>query len=184
MRKRDEPIFEYERLARLIESKGWSLGQLEIQSGVSKSQISLMSRNERPNVSAAIVGKLAIALGTTTDYLLGLTGDPRPLAVATEYQKALASLSDQGLLAVQMYAELSADDQAVVNGLIRHLDEKRKSVERLQVALELVEMAGRVGGEGARSVALRVMNEDMSLDEAMAELGESADSSILHVGRR
>jgi len=77
MRKQAEPVFEYERLARRIEAKGWSLGQLEIQSGVSKSQISLMSRNERPNVSAAIVGKLAISLDVTTDYLLGLTNDPR-----------------------------------------------------------------------------------------------------------
>lgn len=121
-----EPTFQWERLAEKIDSKGWSLGYLETQSGVSKSQISLMSRNERPNVSAAILAKLAIALGCTVDYLLGLTDDPRPPAESTEKQMILAALSDEEVDSVRIYASLPVGDREIVDSVIKRLDSRAR----------------------------------------------------------
>ena len=179
--KRD-PAVDVSRIDSMMERRGWGPGELQYQSGVTYDTIYKIRTSNRPRTSAEILGKLAVALGCSVDWLIGITDDPRPTSEILGKQKTLAAVSDQGLELLGMLEQLPAGDQAVVNGLIRHLDEKRKSVERLQVALELVEVAGRLGGEGARAVALRIMNDDLPLSEALAELGESADSSILPVG--
>lgn len=66
-----------ERVRQLREARNWTLGQLAAYSGVSKAQISRIESRQRRNPSADTLMNLAQALGTTTDYLLGLTDDPR-----------------------------------------------------------------------------------------------------------
>jgi transcriptional regulator with XRE-family HTH domain len=66
-----------DRLRQLREEKGWSQGQLTTYSGVSKGQVSKIEKGDRKYPSAPVIMKLAKALDTTTDYLLGLTDDPR-----------------------------------------------------------------------------------------------------------
>ncbi len=66
-----------DRVRQLREEKGWSQGQLTTYSGVSKGQVSKIEKGDRKYPSASVIMKLAKALDTTTDYLLGLTDDPR-----------------------------------------------------------------------------------------------------------
>jgi transcriptional regulator with XRE-family HTH domain len=65
-----------ERVRQLREAKDWSQGRLATYSGVSRAQISRIESGQR-RPSAEVLMKLAKALDTTTDYLLGLTDDPR-----------------------------------------------------------------------------------------------------------
>ena len=64
-----------ERLKKLRESKGYSQKELGSLSGVDASLISRYEQGERtPTIDN--LTSLAKALGTTTDYLLGLTNNP------------------------------------------------------------------------------------------------------------
>jgi transcriptional regulator with XRE-family HTH domain len=140
-----------------------------------------ISKWEAGDLSAPLlwIRGLAREFNVSTDYLLGVTDDRRPVAEVTEQQKTLAAMSDQGLLSMQMYVELPAGDQAVIDGLIRNLDEKRKSIERVQSAFELVELAGRFGGERARAAVLRIINEKVPGEDALAEVGSAQKPGVL-----
>ncbi len=65
-----------ERVRVLREVRGLSQGRLAAQAGLNASQVWRVERDERPGVQAVKVGRLAAALQTTSDYLLGLTPDP------------------------------------------------------------------------------------------------------------
>jgi len=67
-----------ERIRALREERGLSQNRLAVKSGLTRSQISRVEKDQRPGVQAVAVGRLAAALHTTSDYLLGLTADPTP----------------------------------------------------------------------------------------------------------
>lgn len=67
------------RVRSLREGRGLDVGQLAYKSGVHPSTIHKLEAGDRPNTSGIILGKLADALGTSVDYLLGRTNDPSPL---------------------------------------------------------------------------------------------------------
>jgi len=56
-----------------MEALDFTPGQVSYRSGVSVGHIYRMLSGERPNASAITLGKIAEALNTTTDYLLGLS---------------------------------------------------------------------------------------------------------------
>ena len=64
------------RIRSLRESKGWTQGQLAYHCDTTPAQISRIENNERPGARAVTVALIAQALGTTVDYLVGLTDDP------------------------------------------------------------------------------------------------------------
>jgi len=64
------------RIRSLREEKGWTQGVLAYKSDTTAAQISRLENNDRPAAGAVIVGKIALALGTTVEYLLGQTDDP------------------------------------------------------------------------------------------------------------
>src|SRR5512146_80945 len=66
-----------ERIRRLRELKGWSLMELAERSGVSYNHVYKLERGSRRQAGAEILSALAAALGTTTDYLTGVTEDWR-----------------------------------------------------------------------------------------------------------
>ena len=67
-----------DRIRALREERGLSRSRLAVGSGLTRSQISRVEKDQRPGVQAVAVGRLAAALHTTSDYLLGLTADPTP----------------------------------------------------------------------------------------------------------
>ena len=67
------------RLRSLREHRGLEVGQVAYKSGVHISTIHKIEADDRPNTSGVILARLADALDTSTDYLLGRTNDPSPL---------------------------------------------------------------------------------------------------------
>ncbi len=63
-------------IRELRQQKGWTQTQLATHAGVGRSYISMLENDERPNVSARIVDRLATALGVTSDYLMRRAGNP------------------------------------------------------------------------------------------------------------
>lgn len=67
------PIFDGRRLRVLRQQRGWSAEKLARCADVSLRHIWRLEANERPNVSAVLVARLAQALNVSMDELLGLT---------------------------------------------------------------------------------------------------------------
>ncbi len=64
------------RLATLRQLRRLTQSRLAALAGISPEEVYLVEKNRKPRVSAVVIGRLAAALGTTADYLLGLTADP------------------------------------------------------------------------------------------------------------
>lgn len=65
-------------LRRLRESKGYSLRQLSIKSGVSYGQISRIEKGTRGTPKPETIEKLAKGLGVSYDYLMEIAGYVEP----------------------------------------------------------------------------------------------------------
>jgi transcriptional regulator with XRE-family HTH domain len=68
-----------QRLKALRQAQGLSQAALARLAGVSPALICRMEDGSRARAAGPVVARLAVALGTSTDYLLGLTDDPRPV---------------------------------------------------------------------------------------------------------
>ena len=67
-----------ERLHVLRRRRGQTLRDLGAQAEVNYVTLSKIERGKMPQVSADIVARVAVALGVTTDYLLGVDGTTPP----------------------------------------------------------------------------------------------------------
>jgi len=70
------PIFDGRRLKALRQKRAWRAEEVARRAGVSVRHIWRLEANARPNVAAVTVGRLALALGTSVEYLLGMTDNP------------------------------------------------------------------------------------------------------------
>ncbi len=66
-----------ERVRKLYEAKGWTQQELAWYANLSIGKISTVVLNQQ-GLGAAGLLRLAICLGTSLDYLVGLTDDPKP----------------------------------------------------------------------------------------------------------
>ena len=67
------------RVRSLREDRDLTQGQLAYKTDTTSAQISRIENNERPGVQAVTVAAIAQVLGTTVEYLCGMTNDPGPL---------------------------------------------------------------------------------------------------------
>jgi len=65
-----------DRIVELRKRRGLSQGQLAIYADVEQSYLSMIESGKRTRVGSDIVSRLAAALRTSTDYLLGLVDNP------------------------------------------------------------------------------------------------------------
>ena len=72
----------YQRIISLRETKDLTQAELAELASIESSYISKLERGKAPNAAGIIVAKLARALETSTDYLLGLTDSPSPIPAA------------------------------------------------------------------------------------------------------
>jgi len=79
---------DVKRLQELRQIRGLSKNKLARMSGVSQGYLSDLERGKKEAPSAPILARVAEALGTSTDYLLGLTENPYPIPKRTEEQPA------------------------------------------------------------------------------------------------
>ena len=63
------------RIRAMREYRELTQGQLAYKAQTTVTQISRLENDERPGAQAIIVARIAAALGTTVDYLIGLTDD-------------------------------------------------------------------------------------------------------------
>jgi len=115
-------------LKRLRESKGYSLRQLSIKSGVSFGQISKIEQGTRGTPKPETIEKLAKGLGVSYDYLMELAGyiEPNKPNTSVELTEFLRSAN------VLFHGQpLSEEDKERVEEVLRliffdALDRKKK----------------------------------------------------------
>jgi transcriptional regulator with XRE-family HTH domain len=67
-----------ERVLAIRTERGWTRRELARRSGLHEVHLSKVETGERKRLEADTIIALAQALQVSTDYLLGLTDDPRP----------------------------------------------------------------------------------------------------------
>lgn len=67
-----------ERLVTLREAKGWTRRELAKRAGLHEKHLDKVEYGQRQRIEAETLIKLSRTLGVSTDFLLGLTDDPRP----------------------------------------------------------------------------------------------------------
>jgi transcriptional regulator with XRE-family HTH domain len=73
-----EPALDGARLRQLRRERGLSARKLAERANLCVRQIWRLEAGHRPNVRAITVARIALALTTTMDYLMGLSEDPAP----------------------------------------------------------------------------------------------------------
>jgi len=66
------------RILALRRARGLSQARLGALAGITKEAVYLIEKGRKPCARAVVIGRLAAALHTTSDYLLGLSDDPFP----------------------------------------------------------------------------------------------------------
>ena len=77
----DEAALDGARLRQLRRERDLSARKLAEQTGLCVRQIWRMEAGHRPNVRAITVARVAVALSTSIDYLMGLTDTPAPYPI-------------------------------------------------------------------------------------------------------
>jgi len=107
------------RVRSLREYKEWSQVDLAGESNLKRPHISLIENNER-TPGADSLAKLAHALETTTDYLLGLSDDPNPRPVPNH-----PALRDPSFIDLaNLWPHLSEHDRAYLLRLAKRFHEE------------------------------------------------------------
>lgn len=80
----NRPELIFERLKALRKAQGLSAEQIARKADVSVRHLRRLEAGQRPNTSAVTLARVALALGTTVEHLLGLTDDTRSIQQLTE----------------------------------------------------------------------------------------------------
>ncbi len=78
-----EPVFDGERIRALRKSRGLSAEKVARRANVSLRNFSRLEAGQRPNTSAVTLARVALALETTVEHLLGVTSDSRSIQELT-----------------------------------------------------------------------------------------------------
>jgi transcriptional regulator with XRE-family HTH domain len=77
-----------DRLERARAWRGWTQTELARRAGVHQVQVHKLLHGRKPRVQGDTIRKLAIALGVSGDYLLGLSDDMNPQPLPLPYDEA------------------------------------------------------------------------------------------------
>jgi transcriptional regulator with XRE-family HTH domain len=80
----ERPELNFERLKALRKEQGLSAEQIARKADVSVRHLRRLEAGQRPNTSAVTLARVALALGTTMEHLLGLADDPQDIKQVTE----------------------------------------------------------------------------------------------------
>lgn len=83
------PTVNGQRIKRLRTSQHLRTDQVATASGLSLAQIYRLEKNERPNATAITLARVASALNTSLEYLLGMTDDHRSIHELADDSDAL-----------------------------------------------------------------------------------------------
>lgn len=150
--------------AAMAQNGGISLSQLAREAGVSKATISYILSGKRHSTTADIIGKLARALGVTSDYLIGTSDRAEPtelmlgglLVELTQVARRLPSRRQHDLL---LMARAYLEDG----------EEKRADPKRLYG--DVVSLLAEYGGEVDLDYLLSQLAQ-LSKDDSAPLLGK------------
>lgn len=162
-----EANFNAQRFAELMEKKRFTDGKLAYAANVSRSMIYYMRKGERAKVSAEIIAAVAGPLGTSEQYLMGLTDDPSPIqrtmsTTAAEIVQLVDRLPPSRQRELEGYAKalIDLENQATVESVyeelmecvtrLAELDGGKKALNDLLHYLE--SMPGKSSGASSPSV--------------------------------
>ena len=80
----NRPELNFERLKALRKEQGLSAEQIARKANVSVRHLRRLEAGQRPNTSAVTLARVALALGATVEYFLGITDDARSIQQLTE----------------------------------------------------------------------------------------------------
>jgi transcriptional regulator with XRE-family HTH domain len=120
-----------DRIVRLRERKGWTQGQLATYAQIERSYLSRIEGGVRTNVGGDHLRKIARALETSTDYLLNLTEEPRPVAVAqsSKSQSLMSELTgmfgERMTECIKLMATLPSEERATICDFVEFVAARR-----------------------------------------------------------
>jgi transcriptional regulator with XRE-family HTH domain len=117
------------RVKTLREARGLTQGQLAYKASTTSAQISRIENNERPGAQAILIGRIAEALGTTADYLLGRTADPMPPHLVDEAFEPQDQIEIQRL--VEQMARLPEERRGRLIRAFRQILETEEVIEEV-----------------------------------------------------
>ena len=80
----NRPELNFERLKALRKEQGLSAERVARKANVSVRHLRRLEAGQRPNTSAVTLARVALALGATVEYFLGITDDARSIQQLTE----------------------------------------------------------------------------------------------------
>lgn len=154
-----------ERLRWLREKRGLSPGQLAYLAGISRNYVWKIEQDYNRSVGAVIIAKLADALNTTPDYLMGATDDPSPRV--EEGRPVYLDLQPAALELAERLSSLPEPTRAEVTAAIAAI---LKTLERLSGAEdqpagpplsrdELIDFLDGLSDEELEALAMRASSE-------------------------
>ena len=103
-----------QRIVSLRESRGLLQPDLARLAQIEQSYVSKLERGKAPNVSGIILARIARALGTSVDFLLGVSDDPAPRPIVNHpmlkdplLQEFIAAWPDLDLKQRQAFVHLA-----------------------------------------------------------------------------
>lgn len=158
-----ELSFRADRLNELMKRRKLNAGQLAYKTNISRTMIYYLQKGERSKTSGENVSKLAEALGTSMQYLVGETDDDSPT------QKKMSSqVAEIVLTAEQLSLSQQRQLAAVAKALLAS-----SSMDKADLILEKIK---ELGGEEMLNRVLDSLEEDSSSDEGGDDGGKD-DSS-------
>lgn len=141
---------DIEALQWALDQKQWTAAKLSDVTGISRAVFSLLFQGKRTNISATNLSKIAAALEVSTDFLLGLSHDPRPRDGA-EMNTAVA-----GLIAIaKTLPGFRQRDLLMIAQTYR--DTVDPTAEMLEQILDAVEREGGVPLRAKLAASLRAL---------------------------
>lgn len=168
-----EPVLNVERINRLMDARGIGPGDLAYLSGVAYDTIYKIRASERPRTSGEILGKLALALGCSVDYLLGLTSNPAPYS-----SDALPDIAELAVAVLSLSPSRRQELLLIAEALARaELADRERVRRKIEVNQRLLDMVRDVGGEEALDDLLTLLGEPAGLGrDRLLGLGDEQHS--------
>lgn len=139
----NKPVVNLTRLKELMDRKRWGLGELAEYSKVKYQTLYSLSVGRRSNTSSQTLKKVADALDTSTDYLLGETDDDKP-----PIQKLPGAIRQLAEVATQL-SDMRQEELLRIAHALRQLEQEQATTPMPNETMyALIKLADEIGKHG------------------------------------
>lgn len=149
------------RLEKLMGKKNWGAGELAEYSGVKYDTVYSLRVGRRTNTTSRTLKKIADALGTSVDYLLGETDEEKPaLQKLPEQVRQLAEIA-------RNLSEMRQEELTKIAALLEKLDRERQAESETNEVYNLLESIERtINREIRLDFEKLILSKGVSIDPA------------------